>query len=88
MLKKIIALAIAAGFASASFAQGSAPATPSVKPASAVTAKAVESGKSEAKPVVKAEKSKLAVKHGKRHAHAHDKPAKPAEAKPVTPAAK
>lgn len=62
MIKTVIALAVAAGFASASFAQGTPPAAPAAKvaaPAAVTAEKKVEAPKA-AEPV-KAEAAKVAT---------------------------
>lgn len=93
--KTFVALAIAAGFASVSFAQGtSAPAAAkvSVPTAAAVekkaeAPKAAEAAKTEAKTEApKADQGKPATKHGKAKGHEHqgEKHEAKAEGKPET----
>lgn len=78
--KTLIALAVAAGFASAAFAQGATPATPAAPaakvtaPASGVAEKKVEATKA-AEPAkletTKTDTGKPAIKHAKAKGHAH-----------------
>lgn len=66
--KTLIALAVAAGFASASFAQGSTPAAPAAK-ATVTAEKKMEAPKAAEAP--KADVGKPVAKHAKAKGHAH-----------------
>jgi len=88
MLNKIIALAIAAGFATASFAQGSAPA-PSVAPAAKVAAPAAAAAekKVEAPKAAEPAKAETKVAANEKHEKHGKKPVKTeAKSEPTAPA--
>lgn len=97
MIKTVIALAVAAGFATASFAQGTTPATPAAPaakitaPAPATAEKKVEAPKA-AEPVKaetpKAEAVKSEGEHSKAKGHGHKKSAEKATHKAEKPEVK
>lgn len=100
--KILVALTVAAGFASASFAQGTAAPTPQAAPAAKVTApapaaaekkveapKAAEPVKAEAKvEAAKPEAGKPVEKHSKAQKHGHKVEKKEVTAPAAAPAAK